>query len=75
MRAWDLTSGAAKLSLALENLQRADAAIAAGWTDEQHARFREAHLRPLLPQVRKSLDAIQRLADVLRKAQRECGEE
>jgi hypothetical protein len=72
MRLWDLSAPAAKLELALETLEAATVDVAQQWNDETFERFREAYLDPLKPSVRRALDGIQRLAEVVAKAQREC---
>ncbi len=75
MRQWDLNSSAARLELALETLQKANAAAAAQWNDPANEHFQDKYYRPLEPKARRALDAIQRLAELLRKAERECGPE
>lgn len=73
MRGFDLTAGSTRLSLAWETLQRANAAAAAKWDDATNQHFQDQYYRPLEPKVRRALDAIHRMAEVLRKAERECG--
>ena len=72
MRGWDLTTGSAKLDLALEALQQAGAAVSEHWDDATYRSFQEEYLLPLEPVVKRTLDAIKRLAEELRKAEREC---
>lgn len=75
MRGFDLTAGSTRLSMAWELLQKANAAAAAQWNDATREHFQDQYLRPLEPRVRHALDAVHRLAEVLRKAERECGPE
>jgi len=73
MRGWDLTTGSAKLNLALEALGQAGATVSEHWSDATYRGFQEEYLVPLEPMVKRTLDAIKRLAEELRKAERECG--
>jgi hypothetical protein len=73
VRGFDLTAGSTRLSLAWETLQRANAAAAAQWNDATNQHFQDQYYRPLEPKVRHALAAIHRLAEILRKAERECG--
>lgn len=73
MKVWDLTTGASRLEMALRTLQNANAEAMEYWDDAAHRNFHEQHLRQLEPLVRKTLDVIRRLEQVLTKAQRECG--
>lgn len=73
MRNWDLTSGAAKLELAMQSLQTARAEARQYWNDEAHDKFQETYLAPMEPKLRNLLDAVHRLAEVLANAERQCG--
>ncbi|MBN2580974.1 MAG: hypothetical protein JXB10_18475 [Pirellulales bacterium] len=73
MKTCDLSAGAAKLELAMESLHAADAEANHYWSDEAHCKFQETYVAPLDPKVRRLLDAIQRLAEVLAVAERQCG--
>jgi hypothetical protein len=75
MKTCDLSAGAAKLELALESLHAADAEANQYWSDEAHRKFRETYVAALEPKVRRLLDAVQRLAEVLAAAERQCGME
>ena len=75
MRGFDLTAGSTRLSMAWESLRKSNAAAAALWNDAANLHFQDQYYRPLEPKVRHALDAIHRLAEVLRKAERECGPE
>ena len=73
MKIWDLSPGAAKLGLAIQLLQKASIEAMEHWDDETHRDFEDNHLKPLEPKVRRTLDMIHRLEQVLAKAERECG--
>jgi hypothetical protein len=73
VRNWDLSGGAARLELAAEDLKAARADSSRYWHDGTSKRFDEMYLLPLDPKVRRALDAIHRLAEVLGQARRECG--
>ena len=73
MKAWDLTTGAARLEQTLRSLQNTNAEVMEYWDDATHRNFHEQHLKQVEPLVRKTLDVIRRLEQVLTKAQRECG--
>ena len=73
MKSWDLTSGAAKLELAMQALVGAVAETERHWDDETYESFRETYLVPLEPKVRMALDAIHTLGTLLARAERACG--
>jgi hypothetical protein len=73
MKTWDLTSGAAKLGLALQSLQAASAQVEEYWDDAAYRKFREAYISPVEPNVRNVLDTLHRLSEVLVAADRQCG--
>jgi len=73
MRVWDLSSGTAKLELAMESLQKAWNKAGEEWDDQTRRNFHRTHLAPMEPKFRKALDAIGRLEHVLTAAKRECG--
>ncbi len=56
----------------LEALQQAGAGVSEHWDDATYRSFQEEYLLPLEPVVKRTLDAIKRLAEELRKAEREC---
>ncbi len=72
MKTWDLTSGSAKIELALEVLQRAWRDAAEHWDDETSRKFQEEYLVPLEPKVKRALDGIHRLTEIFANAEREC---
>jgi len=73
MRPWDLATGAARLEEAMKDLKNAHLQIAEQWNDKTHHEFQEAYLDPLEPLVRRTLEAIHRMAEVLAKAEHDCG--
>ena len=75
MRLWDLTSGAAKLELALKTLQTKTADIGEAWGDDAYVRFLETYIEPIQPRMKTMIDAIHRLSEVLNSAERQCGDE
>jgi hypothetical protein len=74
MRVADLHTGAARLHEALELLEDAWGAAKVHWDDGTSQNFQENHLDPIVPKIRATLDAVNRLAEVLARAQRECEE-
>ena len=72
MKTWDFNSGAGKIELAVEVLQRAWGDAATHWDDETSRKFQEEYLAPLEPQVKRALDGIHRLTEILASAEREC---
>ena len=75
MKSCDLSSGSAKLELAIKSLRVTLSAVETQWSDQTHHKFREEHLAPIEPTVRKMFDAIARFADVVAAAERDCNEE
>jgi hypothetical protein len=73
MRMWDLNAGAAKLELAAKELKKARTRIEAEWDDQAYRQLVEEYLAPLDPILRRAMDSIHRMADVLNQAERECG--
>ena len=72
MRIGDLHTAAAKLIESIGSLELAWESTTEKWNDDARRRFDEDHLSELAPAVQSSLGAINRLADVLARAQREC---
>ena len=75
MKLVDLYTGAARLSDALVQLETAWARVRVSWNDEARRHFEEEHLAPITPTIRLTLDAVNRLAEVLSRAERECLDE
>lgn len=72
MQIGDLSVGGAKLHEAIKKLQEAWGETSQHWTDDNARQFCENHLEPIGPRVKAAHDAINRLAEVLARAQREC---
>ena len=72
MKGCDLDSGAARIRLAITELQETWAATSEEWNDETSRAFAEHHLEPLIPIVKSSLDAISRMEMLLNQAFRDC---
>jgi hypothetical protein len=72
MRIADLTSGAARLRDAADVLAAKWAETQEFWKDDNSRSLEENQLRPLAGELSSALTAIQRLAEVLDQAQREC---
>jgi len=75
MRAWDLNGGAMKLEQALQFLQKSTVEVAEHWDDQSAHKFRETYFVPLVPMVKAALEAIDRLEQVLARAEYECADE
>jgi hypothetical protein len=72
MRGCDPSAAAAKLELAMETLSRARIEALSLWDDEMSRDFEAQNLAPLEPVLRRALDAIHHLAELLSKAERDC---
>lgn len=72
MRICDLQTGSLQLTRAVKGLREAWLESAEHWQDGNRKVFERDHLEPLPPQVRLLLAGVQRLADVLEDAEREC---
>jgi hypothetical protein len=70
----DLNTGTAKLIEAAEMLEEAWAEAKLYWHDEKSRDLEENHLTPIYPHVKLAIDAVNRLSDVLARAERECDE-
>lgn len=70
----DLGSPAAKVHSSLEALQEAWMDAQEKWNDENARKFEEEYLVPLAFTVKLSLDAVNRMAETLHEAERECAE-
>ena len=73
MKTWDLISGSKKIDLAADGLRVAASEVERYWNDKAYQKFMETYITPLDPRVRAYLDAIQRLAEILNAAERDCG--
>ena len=72
MKNCDLDTGASRIRRALENLELAWAEASSEWNDEVSRAFCERHLEPMVPVIKTALDAIGRMDNTLRSAQRDC---
>lgn len=70
----DLYTGAARIRLALENLNHVWQDATDHWNDSVSRAFLEQHIEPLVPVVKNSLDAVTRMQTLLDQAQRDCSE-
>lgn len=74
MRAGNLASGAAKLALAVKQLDIKWEIAAESWKDQTSRQFHEECIEPLRPKVKETLEALGRLAEVLSRAARDVSE-
>ena len=74
MRVGDLSSGASKLALALKQLDLKWESAKETWNDATSKAFHKEHIEPLLPDVKQTLEAVGRLAEVLARAARDVAE-
>ena len=74
MRSCDLSSGAAKLALALKQLGIKWEHARDTWDDATAREFHEENIMPLTPDVKQTLEAIGRLAEVLDRAERDVSD-
>jgi len=75
MRGFDLPSGASKLALAYKQLEIKWHAATDSWHDATAKTFHKDHIEPLMPDVKQTLEAIGRLAEVLSRAARDIADE
>jgi uncharacterized protein YukE len=74
MRVGDLSSGASKLANALKQINLKWEAAAETWHDARAKAFHKENVEPLLPNVKDTLDALGRLAEVLDRAARDVSD-
>jgi len=75
MKTCDLTTGVGRLKRATKMLREQWLLTREVWTDENARKFEEQYLQPLLPQMQLTLAAVNRFAEVMAKAEKECGDE
>jgi hypothetical protein len=75
MNICDLHTGRNHLSRATKELRDQWQETKEVWNDANARNFAKRHLEPLGPQVTLMLNAINRLRDVLEKAERECSDD
>jgi hypothetical protein len=71
----DLSSGASKMSLALKQLEIKWDSAKDTWNDATSKAFHKEHIEPLRPDIKETLEAIGRLAEVLARAARDVADE
>jgi hypothetical protein len=74
MKHFDLSSGASKMALALKQLDIKWESAKESWNDGTSKAFHKEHIEPLMPDVKQTLEAVGRLAEVLARAARDVGE-
>jgi hypothetical protein len=67
-----LDAGLAKLAQAMRKLSERWEVVEEHWKDSVRVTFEEKQLRPIEEQARATLNAMQRIQEVLRKAESEC---
>ncbi len=72
MRPWDLNTGAAQLRDAMDDLQIAWQQTSDTWRDQVSEKFCETHLEPIGPAMKRTLDAVARMQQLVNQIQREC---
>jgi hypothetical protein len=75
MRICDLHTGAVRLTRAAKKLRDRWAAAKEHWDDQNRRDFEQNHLEPLTPDITLTLAAVQRLAEMLERAERECSDD
>lgn len=70
----ELSSGAAKLALALKHLTVKWDSARDSWDDATSRAYHDEHIDPLRPKVKETLEAIGRLAEVLARAARDVSD-
>lgn len=56
----------------MEDLNKKRVEISDLWNDEKRRSFEEQYFSPLEERIKRALDGVQRLNEVLAKAEREC---
>ena len=68
-----LSAGQTKLSQAMKTLRERWDAVQEHWKDRVRDEFEEKHLREIQERVRATLGAMDRLREVVERAERDCG--
>jgi hypothetical protein len=71
---FDLTGGAARMALSLKQLDLKWETVRETWDDATSKSFHKEHIEPLLPDVKMTLEAVGRLAEVLARAARDVSD-
>jgi hypothetical protein len=74
MHVGDLSSGASKMALALKQLLLKWESAQETWHDATSKAFHKEHIEPLTPDVKQTLEAVGRLAEVLSRAIRDASD-
>ncbi len=74
MQRMDLTNAGAKLEQAGDAFCTVRAHTAAQWDDVMRRHLDQQFFRPVDGHLRQALEAIRRMGEALRKAERECGD-
>jgi hypothetical protein len=72
MKKCDLTTPAARIRHAMENLEAVWQRSADEWDDVVSRRFAERQLEPMVPKLKIALDAIGRMQHLMTEVQRDC---
>lgn len=75
MKTWDLQTGVIRLTRATKKLRDEWAETQERWNDQNRRDFARNHLDPIPPTISLTLTAVQRLAEVLEQAWRDCSDE
>jgi DNA phosphorothioation-dependent restriction protein DptG len=67
-----VAAGQAKLAQSLKNLLEKWEIAQDYWKDSIRTEFEEKHLKELVDQTRSTLSAMDRLAEILARAEKEC---
>lgn len=74
MHVGDLSSGASKMALALKHLLIKWESAQESWHDTTSKAFHKEHIEPLAPDVKETLEAVGRLAEILSRAIRDASD-
>ena len=72
MKICDVTTGTIKLQRARKTLQEQWADVQEHWHDRTRDEFDEKYLQTLAPQLSLAIAAVNRLAELLQRVEREC---
>ena len=72
MRVCDLNTGSGRLMRAAKTLREQWAEANSQWDDAASRQIDQAFVKPMGPEIQMTLSAIQRLAEVLEQAEKEC---
>lgn len=75
MKICDLNSGVAQLTQALADLKDRWTESKEHWNDDVRRQFEQTHLAEIPTRLTQLLSAAQRLAEVLEKAGKDCGDQ